>query len=317
MNSLILTAAVLLNIVPAGKASLRQLQPRDSILVADQLEYGFRLDSVRKGSFIGLPDFVSASNDTLTLVRGWKLDTLFLKGHRKEKDLFNIDASVVLAPFEEGRYLLPDIPVLRRKGRDCDTLLFEGIEMEVKTLQIDTATFVPHDIKPQIDYPLTFGEIVPWVGGVLLFAALLAFGIVYLRSRRRGGQAGHSDPPHIVALRELDRFRGDKYWAPDKQKFFYSGITDTLKAYIEGRFGVDAPEMTTAELFEALKDEKDIPEDLYLRLRSMFETADFVKFAKHAADDAENAQAVPLAVNFVTTTYEAQLSASQSEGGSE
>ena len=88
-----------------------------------------------------------------------------------------------------------------------------------------------------------------------------------------------------MARRELDKWRGEKFWAADKQKAYYSGITDALKSYIADRFGVDAPEMTTAELFDALKGEKDLPADLREELRGVFECADFVKFAKHVASD--------------------------------
>ena len=34
-------------IVPAGDAFLEQLQKRDSVLIADQLRYGFRLENVK------------------------------------------------------------------------------------------------------------------------------------------------------------------------------------------------------------------------------------------------------------------------------
>lgn len=315
MNTTVLILSALLNLLPAGDAFLRPLQQRDSILVADQLSYGFRLDSVQAGTFVGLPDFSAASNDTLTLVRTWQLDTTWLKGHKKSRDLFSLEGSIVIAPFEEGTYVLPDIPVLRKKGASADTLIFKGLELEVKTIPIDTATFRAHDLKGQIRYPLTFAEVAPWVFGVLAFAALLALGIWYARRqamRRRGGSA-HRDPAYIVALRELEKFRGDKYWAPEKQKAFYSGITDALKAYMEDRFGVDAPEMTTAELFAALKGEKDITPEMYQSLKDLFETADFVKFAKHAAGEAENAAAVPLAVRFVVDTHESEAAEAQAQ----
>ena len=319
MNTTVLILSALLNLLPAGDAFLRPLQQRDSILVADQLAYGFRLDSVQAGTFVGLPDFSATSNDTLTLVRTWQLDTTWLKGHKKAKDLFALEASIVLAPFEEGKYALPDIPVLRKKGAAVDTLIFKGLEMEVKTIPIDTATFKPHDLKGQIRYPLTFGEVAPWAADVLAFAALLALGIWYARKKaaEKGGKNARRDPAYIVALRELEKYRGDKYWAPEKQKTFYSGITDALKAYMEERFGVDAPEMTTAELFSALKGEKDITPEMYQALKELFETADFVKFAKHAASDKENADAVPLAVRFVVDTHESEAEAQAQTTGEE
>ena len=51
----------------------------------------------------------------------------------------------------------------------------------------------------------------------------------------------------------------------------------------------------------------EVDTDLYLSLKELFERADFVKFAKFVADDKDNAQAVPLCVRFVTSTYQAQI----------
>ena len=311
MNVLTIILAALLQTLPAGQAYLKQLQPRDSVLIADQLEYGFQLDSVAEGTRIALPDFSRASNDTLTLVRGWQIDTtarlrVRQPGVKGRARLYNLRGSIVLAPFEEGTYRLPDFAVLR----DADTLLFEGMELEVKTMPVDTAAFQIHDIKGQMRYPLTLRELLPWIGLLWLLAVLVILTVSLIQIRRRraaGDTAAPRDPAYIVALRELDKWRGDRFWAPERQKAFYSGITDTLKTYIEDRFGVDAPEMTTAELFDALRQADDLPADLREELRDLFERADFVKFAKHVASDEDNARALPTAVRFVTSTYQTVL----------
>lgn len=305
---ILLILASLLDQVPAGKAFLEQLQQRDSILIADQLEYGFVLEDVEEGTELSLQDFSEVSNDTLTLVRNWKIDTL-----KQRKGKLDLRGSITVAAFEEGHYDLPPIAV-RRVTADgkVDTLLFEALQMDVKTMPVDTATFVIHDIKGQMKYPVTFKEVLPWAGGAVLLAALV-FLLVYLvrNGRRQGGTEEGEEAAYIVALRRLEKFRGDKYWAPDKQKIYYSGITDALKFYIEKRFGLDAPEMTTAELFAALKDSKDLSPELYNEAKALFETADYVKFAKHAATDEDNAKALPLAVRFVTSTYQTELKEEQ------
>ena len=303
---LLIILSFLLDPIPAGQAFLEQLQKRDSILIADQVEYGFTLEGVENGTALVLPDWSSLSNDTLTIVRNWKADTLRFNKKAHTRD---IRASIVLAPFEEGEYLLPPIYALRgTPGSDPDTLVFEPLTMKVTTIQIDTATYTPHDIKGQITYPVTFAEVLPWVLGAIGLAALVLLAIYLIRRYSRKGQEEKSkDPPYVVALRGLDRYRGDKFWAPDKQKTFYSGVTDTLKEYMDAEFGVDAPEMTTAELFTALKGREDITPEMYERLKGLFETADFVKFAKMTVPPEENAGVLPTAVKFVTETYQKQL----------
>jgi len=301
MKILLLLLSMLLQggVKPAGEAFLRQLQPRDSILVADQVEYGVELGNVSPGSQIGLPDMSVISSDTLFLVRDWKLDTLRSK----------VSASVVLAPFEAGTYHLPDIPVgLMYPDGKVDTLLFSAQTMEVRTMPVDTSTYVPHDLKGQIRYPLTFRETVPYVLAILAVAALVWLVVWLVRKRKASIVARREgDPAYIVALRNLDRYRGDKFWAPEKQKAFYSGITDTLKEYIDSRFAVDAPEMTTAELFDALRQNSEIPAELYGDAKTLFETADFVKFAKMTVSETDLARALPTAVRFVTETIRKEI----------
>ena len=289
---------------------LEPLQQRDSILVADQLRYGFTLEDVAEGTEFRMQDYSQAFGDTLVVVRNWKVDTLrTIRKGRKGPAHYTLRGDVVLAPFEAGIYHLPRIAVQRVSPDGVtDTLLFDPQEMEVKTIQVDTTTYVPHDIKGQIRYPLTFKEILPYLLGCLLLAGLVALAVVLVRRRQTALAAGaHKDPPYIVALRKLEGFRGEKYWAPEKQKTFYSGITDTLREYIASTFGIDACEMTTAEIFDALKGNERLTEELYGSTKDLFELADFVKFAKHVASDAENAAALPQSVRFVTSTYQSAL----------
>jgi len=306
----------LLEIVPAGKTYIKPLQERDSVLIADQFEYGVVLEKVDKSTSIALPDLKGVFNDTLVLVRNWQLDTLYSGKKISSKKFaklngkpYSLRASLIVSPFEEGEYQLPQIPVLRQDGSGApDTLLFEAQSLDVKTIPVDTASFQTHELKPQITYPITFKEVMPKVA-IALGVIFLIAALVWLLSRRKKkvSELIHKDPPHIVALRELDKYRSEKLWAPEKQKYFYSGITDALKTYIDARFGVDAPEMTTAELFAALKGEKDLTPELYAETKALFELADFVKFAKFHASEEDSAKALPVAVRFVTTTYQAEI----------
>lgn len=306
MRALVFILVLLLDIIPGGEAFLRPLQKRDSVLVADQLAYGFRLEGVQEGTGLALSDFAPLSGDTLVLVRNWQLDTLKTS---KRHHTYDIEGSVIIAPFEPGTYHLPDIGVLRVTPSASDTLVFTAPELEVKTLPVDPETFEIHDIKDQIRYPLTWGEALR-ILLCLLLAAGVVFGIVLLVRRRRArsqGEAVRRDPPHIVALRKLDAYRSEKFWEPSRQKQFYSGVTDALKEYIDARYGIDAPEMTTAELFAALREGRELGEDQRRALQELFERADFVKFAKYIAPDTDNATVLPTAVKFVTDTYQTEL----------
>lgn len=297
-------------VIPMKGAFLQQLQERDSVLVADQLLYGFELKQVKEGTGLILPEIPQEQDYRLMYLSPWILDTVKVT---KQKNglprLLDLRGSVVVSSFEEGLYELPQIVVGRLSEEGVtDTLVFEPLRLEVKTMPVDTATFVPHDIKGQIRYPLTFAEIFPWVLGVCAAVLLMIFAIRFIIMRRRAEDPAyaHKDPAHIIALRKLDKYRGSKMWAPEKQKLFYSGVTDTLREYISSRYGVPAMEMTTAQIFDDMK-ATDAPEALLKEVRELFDRADFVKFAKYVASEEDNASALPVAVRFVTETYQADV----------
>ncbi len=307
-------------VIPMEGAFLQQLQERDSVLIADQLLYGFELKGVKEGTLFGLPELPGRQNDTLMILTPWTIDTLKVSKPKKgEPRLLDLKGSIRIAPFEEGIYELPQI-ALQRMTEDgiVDTLVFDSMRLEVKTMPVDTATFKLHDIKGQIRYPVTFREVLPWYA-LTLFSALIIYMIVALvlyltRDRRRTGDSyNHKDPAHIVALRKLDKYRGSKMWAPEKQKAFYSGVTDVIREYMAERYDFGAMEMTTAEIFNEMKS-KDAPTELVGEMKELFERADFVKFAKFTASDDDNAKALPVAVKFVTETYQAEIEAEEKGG---
>ena len=309
--------------VPVGKSIrmngvfLQPLQERDSILIADQLLYGFELKQVEEGTLFALPEWKNNEKGGLMAISPWMVDTVKVKKQKKGMPrLLDIRGGLVVTSFDEGEYELPPIMIGRlSKDGVIDTLVFDPVRLEIKTMPVDTASFEPHDIKGQIRYPVTVKEVLPWLGGfwILVVITIVTVCLVIMRRRKNDPAFERKDPAHIVALRELDKYRGSKLWVPEKQKAFYSGVTDALREYMDSRYGISAMEMTTAEIFEDMK-KQDVPQELLAEVKNLVERADFVKFAKYVASDDDNASVLPLAVRFVTETYQTDI---EKEGGEE
>ena len=310
MVFLSVTASAQGKIVQMGPSFIQQLQQRDSILIADQLFYGFELTEVEEGTQFAFPQIKDTLMTNMRIVNPWVMDTVKVTKQKKgQSRLLNLKGGVTITTFDEGIYYLPPLAVQRlSKDGVLDTLVFDPQKVEVKTMPVDTATFKPHDIKGIIRYPVTFAEVAPWVAGGLGIVGLIVLAIWLIVRYRRAHNPEYikKDPAHIVALRKLDKYRGSKLWAPEKQKEFYSGVTDTLREYIAERYGIAAMEMTTGEIFKDMK-QTDAPSDLVDEMRELFERADFVKFAKFTASDDDNARVLPIAVRFVTSTYQSEL----------
>ena len=281
--------------------ALRSRISRDSILIGDQVEWTLDFQ-LAPGEAVSISKPGAEPVPGVEALGEMALDTLSDK-----KGTLSLRGRIILTSFDSGSYVLPPLYVLMaRADGSIDTLEYTGPRLAVNTIPIDTATFQPHDIKGQIRYPVTFREVIPWVGLALLVAALIWLLVRWIRLRRQNrdffGKPVVKDPPHIVARRSLEKTRAQKLWQAGKQKQFYTQVTDALRQYIADRFDVAALEQTSAEMFRDLQD-KDIEPELKEKLKDLFTTADFVKFAKHTASDQENENAIPTAIRFVNETY--------------
>ena len=303
---LLLTLSLCLPLCRAqADGALRSRLSRDSILIGDQVEWSLEM-TLSPGEAASISKPGKAPVPGVETLGELTLDTLSEEGGR-----LGLRGHVILTSFDSGSYVLPPLYVLlARADGTLDTLTYAGPSLEVTTIPIDTATFQPYDIKGQIRYPLTFKELLPWIGLALLVAALVWLLVRWIRLRRQNrdffGKPVVKDPPHIVALRSLEKTRGQKLWQAGKQKQFYTQVTDALRQYIADRYGVAALEQTSGEMFRELED-KEIDPALRSQLKDLFTTADFVKFAKHTASDQENENAIPTAVRFVNETYMKQV----------
>ena len=283
------------------ESALRSRLSRDSILIGDQIEWTLDLQ-LAPGEAARISKPGAEPVPGVEALGELALDTLSQKNGR-----IDLRGHITLTSFDSGSYVLPPLYVLKaRADGTVDTLEYVGPTLAVTTIPIDTATFEAYDIKGQIRYPLTFKEVIPWVGLALLLAALIWLLVRWIRFRRQNrdffGKPVVQDPPHIVALRSLEKTRSQKLWQNGKQKQFYTQVTDALRQYIADRYDVAALEQTSAEMFRDLQD-KDIDPALMEKLKDLFTTADFVKFAKHMAADEENENAIPTAIRFVNETY--------------
>ena len=188
---LLIVASVTLSaqgtVIPVKGAFLKQLQERDSVLVADQLLYGFRLDGVAEGTQLMLPELPEKQDMRMMFLTPWVMDTLKVtKSKDGQPALLDVTGSVLITSFEEGLYDLPQIAVQRMSSDGVlDTLVFDPVRLEVKTMPVDTATFQPHDIKGQIRYPVTVDEVIPWLGLFWLVAVIIILTVCLLMMRKR------------------------------------------------------------------------------------------------------------------------------------
>ncbi len=230
------------------------------------------------------------------------VDTVAREGRR-----ITLRKEYLLTSFDEGYYGLGRFPVLYLDKNLADTLYSDSLYLTVNTFYIDTATMSIHDIKEPIRAPLRGGEFLGYLALALCLGQVL-FGIVYilwrrsLESRRAPRKkTPPAVPPHILAIRSLEQLQQEKLWQNNRHKMYYTRLTDIIRGYIEGRYGIDAPEMTSDEITAALRG-IGLESRSYEQISRLLTTADYVKFAKYVPSVEDNEMSFHDAWYFVEDT---------------
>ena len=274
---------------------------KDSLLIGDQAIWTM---SVKAEEGAGLQLAVDISKELTPGVELLEAIIDTVKSKRGKEWVLN--SRLRITSFDSGAYQLPHLPyyLLHPSGR-LDTIWFEGPMLAVNTIQVDTTTYQPFDIKAPINYPITAKELLPW-GGLLLFLLLAAY-LLYRWWRHRKenrplfGKPKPKEPSYLVAFRQFEEIRAQKLWQSGKTKVFYTAVTDVLRIYMGARWDFQAMEQTSAELMHSLKD-KQLDKPLMQELHSLLTLADLVKFAKYEPQAAENEEILPHAIKFVQAT---------------
>ncbi len=306
-NVLTVLSLLLVLLLPpfAGvRAQTAQLDVRfDStyILIGDQI--GFHVVLEQSGPVtVTFPEWKDTLIKAIEILKVAPRDTVATQDGR-----LRISQDLVITSFDSGLHFVPPIPFPLYAGGTRDTLFSPGAGLQVFSLPLDTAQAI-FDIKPVYRMPVTIREIwavARWVLlGMLLLAALIFLWLVAVRKKKplELFRTRVIEPPHVVALRDLEQLRGEKLWQNGQIKPYYTRLTDIVRTYISGRYGVNAMESTSDEILAGLKDVGFNDALLYGKLERMFSCADLVKFAKMTPHPTENDTYMLDAVLFVNTT---------------
>ncbi|GAB4147342.1 MAG: hypothetical protein Fur0037_15530 [Planctomycetota bacterium] len=151
-----------------------------------------------------------------------------------------------------------------------------------------------------------FGPATPW--GVWAGAAAAALAGLWLlrRSRRRPVPPSEvSMPAHVKALRALERLRSAPRTTPQQIDAFYVEVSSVLRVYLEGRFGLRAPERTTEEFLAELDQPavgSVLDDDQRRALRRFLSQCDLVKFAAQVPGEEVHEATFAIARDLVEAT---------------
>ncbi|MEA3443608.1 MAG: hypothetical protein U9R19_02655 [Bacteroidota bacterium] len=270
------------------------------IMIGDQIK--FRLSVEQDRNFlVDFPMFADTIAKEVEIIERGNVDTTFLTDK-----MIRLEQEFTITSFDSGFHVIRAIPFPFRGKGIVDTIESRPLALGVYTFTIDSVTGIA-DIKPPIEAPLTFVETLPYAGGGLGLVAIIIL-ILWLFKyfgRKEIQQVKRKipkEPPHVIALRDLDKLVNRKLWQQGKFKEYHSELTEIVRIYIEYRFDIMAMEQTSDEIFQQFERNDLLGSEKFELLKQMLTLADYVKFAKlHPLPD-ENELSLKHAYDFVLKT---------------
>lgn len=228
-----------------------------------------------------------------------KPDTQLLNDNKR----WLISQEYTVTSFDSALYYLPPFEVLV----DNQAYRSKALALKVYSIPVDTLHpdqfFGPKDIR---EVPIIWADVAPLVyAGIimLILGALTVFLVIRFRDNKpiiKIIKIEPKLPPHQVAMKKIEEIKAEKQIQREDPKLYYTELTEAIRTYIKDRFGFNAMEMTSSEIISRLLEEKD-PQSIS-DLKLLFETADLVKFAKHAPMMNENDMNLVNAIDFINQT---------------
>ena len=274
------------------------------ILIGDQtkLTISVRIPSETIGSknhFLKWHTIKDTISQNIEVISVSKIDTSI----SKDKKTYLLTQNIIITSFDSGFFVIPPFRFLRN-GDSLKYMETQALLLEVVTLAVDTTQAIK-DIKPPLEIPFTFSELLPYVIiGILVVLVILV--IIYLFLKRKNKALVNPEkeiiiPDHEIALAKLNELKAKRLCQEGKSKEYYTQLTEIIRNYIEGRFKIMALEKTTEEIITSFRS-LDINEDSKNKLKQILSLADFVKFAKINPLPLENELCINNAFDFVTQT---------------
>ena len=273
----------------------------NQMMIGDQQVFSFQLRSERQLK-IDFPILKDSLVTGVEILEGPVLDSL------QEKDgKWFYKADYKITSFDTGLYHIPTFEIGISSNEYNSTLRTDPVVFAVTTYQVDKEKG-NFDIVMPYDANWTLSEILPFLLWLLLgvtIIILIWFVVKRIKSRKSLFTPPEEViPPFVLAIRALDNIKETKLWKVGKEKEYYTQLTDAVREYLAGEFGINAMEQTSSETIASMKRIDKITDVECDNISNMLSTADFVKFAKFTPLQDDNSCYLDDAYKFVNATHD-------------
>ncbi|MEM7164136.1 MAG: DUF4381 family protein [Planctomycetota bacterium] len=219
----------------------------------------------------------------------------------------------VLQPPFSGKQFIPELLIEfvdRRPGQKPHPDGEDAYEILTERLAFEVQSVVPADAAPEMKPPI--GELAkllppppprwPWLVGVL--AVLLLASPFAIRGFLHWRRLARRRSAYDIAATKLQRLLTNPHPAAGEVDAFFVELSAIVRRYLEDRFDLRAPELTTEEFLDICSQSPDMNSEHQKLLRDFLRGADLVKFAHHVPSSQDIDGTVSAVRRFLEETRE-------------
>ena len=235
-----------------------------------------------------------------------------------------INVKYLVTSFDSTLYYIPSMPI----SDGVDTIYSNSFGLKVtapelkdstvaylermkagETDSIDFNELQLNDIKSIQKAPFSWKDFLSllWIPLIILILLAIIGAIIYLIIKKNKKGYFFTPPPllppHVRAMKSLDKIKEEKIWQQERYKEFYTQLTNVLRRYINERYGINSLEMTSGEILSIIRTKAE-EDSVYNNLKQVLSVADLVKFAKYKPFIDENDLSLMNSYFFVNQTKE-------------
>ncbi len=225
------------------------------------------------------------------------------KGKTRQEQWYLLDTYIT------GTYTIP-APVVKFKSQDGKETEIEGNEVNVEVISVIADGEEPEDILDiagPVDLPVDYTPYI-WIGaGIAVFIGAGIAAFILLRHRERKMEDAPPMPAHEIAYEQLQQIAEANLIEAGEIERYYVLLSAVVRHYLENRFDLHAPEMTTEEFLQTAASVEArhtvLLQDHKTLLRGFLTECDLVKFARYGPDEGQMRSAFESAKKFVDETH--------------
>jgi len=269
---------------------------RTSVSIGDRITYTIRAEAPKDFEVL-LPSF------------GENLADFSVKDFSSDESGFfsrTYTQSYVLDIYETGTFTIPASVVKYKDSNSAEWTEAATQEIAVTVQSLLSETEEPVGIR-DIKGPHSISNLkYIYILLAVIFVIAVAVAIfMFLKKRKQASAAVEPPPPaHETALKALKELMDKEYIKTGKIQEHYFELSNIVRHYLENRFLLKAPEMTTEEFLIHLKQTEKLNPEQKSLLREFLSHCDMVKFAKLLPAEPEIASSYESAERLVQQTKE-------------